>query len=295
MAAGNIEEKLPLIVIVGPTASGKTSLAVEVANKYGGEIICADSRTIYKGMDVGTAKPTPEERSEVPHWGLDLIEPNETFSAADFKRYALKKIDEIRSRGHMPFLVGGSGLYVDAIVFDFEFTAPVDAERRRALEQMTINELQEYCIGNNVTLPENKNNKRYLVRAIERGNAPLKRRPDPIRKSIIVGIATDQEVLRTRIRNRAEQIFDGDVVNEAIILGKKYGWDSEAMTGNVYPLVRAYLTGQLTQEEMKMKFVVQDWRLAKRQLTWLKRNPYIEWLDLKEAPLYLEEQLAKIR
>lgn len=293
MATGNIEDKIPMVVIVGPTASGKTSLAIDIAKKYGGEIICADSRTIYKGMDIGTAKPTAEEQSEVPHWGVDLVEPNESFSVADFKRYALEKIDEIRSRGHVPFLVGGSGLYIDAVVFDFEFAIPADIEKRRTLEQMTLSELQDYCIKNNVTLPENKNNKRYLVRAIERGGAMLKRRTDPITASIIVGISTDRDKLRARIRDRAEQIFNGNVVNEATILGKKYGWDNEAMTGNIYPLIRRYLQGGLTLNEMKEKFAVADWRLAKRQLTWFKRNPYIQWFNSKEAKHYLEQQLAK--
>ena len=102
--------QLPLVVIVGPTASGKTALAVRLASHYNGEIICADSRTVYKGMDIGTAKPTAEERALAPHWGLDLVEPNEGFSAADFKAYATATIDQIRARGAVPFLVGGTGL-----------------------------------------------------------------------------------------------------------------------------------------------------------------------------------------
>lgn len=293
MATGNVDEKLPLVVIVGPTASGKTSLAIEIAKKFNGEIICADSRTIYKGMDIGTAKPSPRERVEVPHWGLDLVEPNESFSAADFKRYALKKITEIRSRSHIPFLVGGSGLYIDAVVFDFEFATPGDVERRDILEQMDVKELQEYCIKNNIPLPENRENKRYLVRAIERGDTIPKRRVKPISSSVIVGIATDREVLRMRIHDRAEQIFDDNVVEEATMLGKKYGWNNEAMTGNIYPLIRKYLQNELTLSEVKEKFAVADWRLAKRQLTWFKRNPYIRWLSLDKAKQYLEDRLAK--
>src|SRR5688500_6881598 len=117
---------LPLIVIVGPTASGKTALSIEIAKQYNGEIICADSRTVYKGMDIGTAKPTPEERQGIPHWGLDLVQPNEDFSAADFKVYALQKIIEIRARNRTPILVGGTGLYIDAVIFDYEFGSPVD-------------------------------------------------------------------------------------------------------------------------------------------------------------------------
>lgn len=287
MAAARLE---PLVVIVGPTASGKTSLAIRLAQRYGGEIICADSRTIYKGMDVGTAKPTSEERALVPHWGLDLVEPGEPFTAADFKRYALQKIEEIRSRGHIPFLVGGSGLYVDAVIFDYQFAPP--SSRRQELEHMTIDELQQYCIKNNINLPENTKNKRYLIRVIEIGTAQPGRRSEPLEDSVVVGITTNREVLRQRIEDRAEQIFDDNVVNEATILGKKYGWTNEAMTGNIYPLIRQHLAGELSQAEVKEKSIVADWRLAKRQLTWLKRNPHIWWGSLDQVEQYLEDRLA---
>lgn len=288
-----MNSKLPLVVVVGPTASGKTGLAIELAQRFGGEIISADSRAIYVGMDIGTAKPSVEERAGIPHWGLDLVTPGESFSAADFKAYALEKIDEIRARGRIPFLVGGTGLYVDAVLYDYQFGPPADLERRRELEVMTTEELQEHCNKNNLPLPENSKNKRYLIRAIERQGVNEKRRQEPIANSIIVGIATPTDVLRTRIEARAEHLFADGVVEEATILGKKYGWESEAMTGNIYPLVRRYLDGQLTLDEMKEKFVTLDWRLAKRQLTWLRRNSHIVWLPLDEARQFLIRRLAK--
>ena len=110
-----------LLVIVGPTASGKTSLAIEVAKKYNGEIICADSRTIYKGMDIGTAKPSKAEQQEIAHHLLDIIEPGEVFSAADFKKACVESVKDIRERGKLPIVVGGSGLYIDAYLFDYQF------------------------------------------------------------------------------------------------------------------------------------------------------------------------------
>jgi tRNA dimethylallyltransferase len=287
-----MEAKLPLIVIVGPTASGKTSLAIDLARKFNGEIICADSRTIYKGMDIGTAKPTKEEQAIVPHWGLDLVEPGERFTAADFKKYADEKIEEIRSRGHIPFLVGGTGLYVDAVLFDYRFGGDVNMKQRAQLEKMSIEELHNYCFKNNIKLPENRLNKRYVIRAIEQKSINVKRRQEPLSESIIVGIATNKDILRTRIVSRTEQLFENGVVEEAIILGKKYGWDSEAMTGNIYPLVRLYLNNELTLEEIKEKFTTLDWRLAKRQLTWLRRDLYIDWRSLDEAKIYLESKLA---
>lgn len=283
---------LPLVVIVGPTASGKTALAIELAEQFNGEIICADSRTIYKGMDIGTAKPTQEERARVPHWGLDLVEPNERFSAADFKRYAEQKIQEIRGRGHVPFLVGGTGLYVDGVIFDYQFGPVANGTRRAELEPLSLEELHEYCVKYNITLPENAQNKRYVIRAIERKSVSEKRKVTPIDNTVIVGIATYREVLRDRIRRRTEHLFENGVVVEATILGKKYGWESEAMTGNIYRLVKQHLNEELTLEQVKEKNTTADWRLAKRQLTWLKRNPFIYWKTLPEAKQYLMQLLA---
>lgn len=290
MAAETIT--LPLVAIVGPTASGKTALAIELAKKFDGEIICADSRTVYKGMDIGTAKPTAREQQEVPHWGLDLVEPNQRFTAADFQAYATKKIQEIRQRGHTPFLVGGTGLYIDAVLFQYELSLSYEPNERLELETKSIKELVEYCIKNNIKLPENVKNKRYLVRAIERKNISTKRQIKPTDSSIIVGIATDREVLRSRIQSRTEQLFEDGVVQEATILGEKYGWKSEAMTGNIYPLIHAYVRGELTLDEIKQKFIVKDWQLAKRQLTWLKRNHFIVWGTLEQSKAYLIGVLA---
>jgi tRNA dimethylallyltransferase len=285
-------EAKPLVVIVGPTASGKTGLAIELAEKYGGEIICADSRTVYKGMDVGTAKPTVEDQARVKHWGINLVTPDQRFTAADFKAYAEQKINEIRGRGHIPFLVGGTGLYVDAVIFNYEFGPPADVEFRQRLESMTIEELHIYCKENNIKLPENEKNKRYVIRAIEQKSINSKRSQTPIANTIIVGIATESSELRTRIEHRSEQLFQDGVVEEAKRLGEMYGWDSEAMTGNIYPLCHQYINNEITLDQLKEKFVTLDRRLVKRQLTWFKRNQLIKWLSLTEASGYLSSVLA---
>ncbi len=282
----------PLIVIVGPTASGKTALAVKLAKQFNGEIICADSRTIYRDMDIGTAKPSREDQLAVPHWGIDIAQPGDQFSAADFKNYADIKINEIRARGHIPFLVGGTGLYIDAVIFDYKFGVRADNTLREQLNKLTLDELHIYCNKNNILLPENEKNKRYVIRAIERDGSGERRRIEPISTSIIVGIATEREVLRTRIRDRTEQLFQNGVVEEAIMLGKKYGWSSEAMTGNIYPLVYQFTQGAMSLVDIKNKFTTLDWRLAKRQLTWLKRNPYIKWNNLRDTEHYLLDLLA---
>ena len=293
MAAETIKAKLPLVVIAGPTASGKTSLAIRLAKQYNGEIICADSRTIYRDMDIGTAKPTMAEREAVPHWGLDLVSPGKTFSAAQFKEYALQKISEIRSRGRLPFLVGGTGLYIDAVIFDFQFGAPPDPTLRHELEKRTVAELQYYCSIHNIKLPENDKNKRHLIRAIEQKNKNNRYEFMIRDNNIVVGIATNKEILRTRIVLRSEQLFLNNVVSEAMLLARKYGWDNEAMTGNVYPLVQEFLNKNITENELKRQFVIADWRLAKRQMTWLRRNPFIMWATLDSAEHYLSQLLAQ--
>lgn len=285
----------PLIVIVGPTASGKTGLAIELAKRFGGEIICADSRTVYKGMDIGTAKPTHAERQGIPHWGLDLIEPSERFTAANFKRYADAKIEDIRSRGAIPFLVGGTGLYVDAVIFDYHFGNDRSMEQRAALEPLSLDELQNYCAINNIILPENSSNKRYVIRAIEQKTINNRRRVEPIDNCIIVGIATEKNELRRRIEERSEHIFADGVVEEAKRLGNLYSWECEAMTGNIYRLVKQYVDGIYTLEEIQHLFITKDWQLAKRQLTWLKRNSFIRWGTLEETNSFLDRHLQNSR
>lgn len=281
----------PLIVITGPTASGKTSLAIKLAQRYGGEIICADSRTVYRGMDIGTAKPSAEEQKQVAHWGLDLVDPGEYFSASDFKNYACTKIADIRSRGKVPFLVGGTGLYIDALIFDFQFGQKADPQQRLDLEQHTVRELQEYCKKNCIKLPENNYNKRYLVRTIERFKEQLERLDQPIANTYVVGIATEKNTLRTRIVFRSEQMFLNSVVKEATELAALHGWDSEAMTGNIYSLAKEYSEGLIDIQEYRRKFEISDWHLVKRQLTWLRRNPYVMWGDLETAEQYLSARL----
>ncbi len=282
----------PLIVIVGPTASGKSALAIELAHEFGGEIICADSRTVYKHMDIGTAKPSAKDQAIVAHWGLDLVEPGEPFSAADFQTYAYEKIVDIRARGKIPFLVGGTGLYVDSIVFEYEF-GPVNATVRDELEKLTLEQLHEHCIQNNIKLPENEKNRRYVIRAIEQKSINNKRLTEPQRNIIIVGITTELDILRERIHERSEHLFESGVVQEAKSLGERYGWESEAMTGNIYRLAHEFLDGTLTEAELRMRFETSDWQLAKRQLTWLKRNPHIKWLDLDYAQKYIARRLTE--
>ncbi len=286
---------LPIVVIAGPTASGKSGLAMEMAVKYNGEIICADSRSIYKYMDIGTAKPDIDDRNLVPHWGLDLVQPGQYFSAADFKNYADDKIKEIRKRGHVPFLVGGTGLYIDSVIFDYQFGPKADSWFREILEQKTVLELQEYCKNNNIKLPENHMNKRHLIRSIETKGETASLNTSIIDNCIVVGITTEKSVIMERIKTRIVQMIELGVIEEAKMLSTKYGWDSESIKSNIYPIIRQYLDKKITKDELIDKSVTTDWRLAKRQITWLKRNKLIQWGSLVEAKEIIEKHLASTR
>ena len=284
-----------LIVITGPTASGKTGLAIKLAKLFGGEIISADSRAIYKDIDIASAKPTIEEREGVPHWGFDLVEPGERFTAADFKEYAYSKIEDILSRGKIPFLAGGTGLYIDAVLYDYEFGGEVDNAFRQKMNSKSLEELQRYILENKIRMPENSKNKRYLIRAIEKSVSVKREDCKKVDKynAIVVGITTPRNELRQRIFQRNELFFSSGIIEEFKKNEQKYGMDSEAATVNAYPLVQKYLAGELTQQELIEKMSVRDWRLAKRQITFMKRNKDIVWLNLKDAEQFIISKIKK--
>lgn len=271
----------PLVVIVGPTASGKSDLAMQIAQQFNGEIICADSRTVYKNMDIGTAKPTIADRTKVVHHLLDVVTPLETFSAARFKELALRAIKEVSTKGKLPILVGGTGLYVDSVLYDYEFGPQADLAQRNKFELLSVDELKKKCLAKGLTLPLNENNKRHLIRALELGgHAPLKK--DVRKATIVVGITTNRDELRERISDRVNKMFTDGVLSEAAHLGQKYGWDNEAMKGGIYHLLHELLQGKLSQEQVKEQSVKSDMYLAKRQLTWFKRNSDIKWGEPEE-------------
>lgn len=282
----------PLAVIVGPTASGKTAAAIELAKEVEGEIICADSRTVYKGMDIGTAKPTPEEQKEIPHHLLNVVYPNETFTAADFQKLAVEEIAKIRGRGKVPIMVGGTGLYIDSVLFNYTFGAQSSEKLRKKFEKLSIEELWEYCYKNNIELPENKHNKRYVIRAIEQNGINKHKHNEMIDNCIVVGIITEKTTLLNRINHRAECMFSEDVMQETQRLVNLYGFGHEAMTASVYSLSHQINTGEISREEALKKFITLDWRLAKRQLTWFKRNKSIHWCERGDVVSLITELLA---
>lgn len=247
------------IVILGPTASGKTGVSIEIAEEIvrqaqvsptgefcgytGAEVISADSRAIYRGMELGTAAPSLEEQAGIPHWGIGIVEPGERFTVADWKALAEQKLVEIRNRGHLPMVVGGTGLYIDALVYDYHFQETVKA---------TQADRQEV-------------NKDFLL----------------------VGIKWSPEELRARITERANKLFVQELFEETERLAQKYDWSTQAMKSNIYQFAWGYLQGEYSLERAKELFVFDDWHLAKRQLTWFKRNKKIKWLPLAEVKPYV--------
>ena len=276
-------ENKPLIVIICPTASGKTTAAINLAKKIGGEIICADSRTVYKGMDIGTAKPSKKEQQGFRHHLLDIVNPDETFTVADFQRLAKEKIIEIRSRNNTPIIVGGTGLYVDSILFNYTFSVQSSEKLRTKFEKYSIEELWDYCIKNNIEIPENKHNKRYVIRSIERKGANNHKRNEIIDDCCVVGIATEKDILRQRIADRAEGMFTDNLLLEEQHLSDNYDLTHESMSANIYPLINKVNAGALSLEKAKEQFITLDWRLAKRQITWFKRNQHIHWCGRDEV------------
>lgn len=276
--------ELPLIVILGPTASGKTAYAIRLARLIGGEVICADSRTVYRGMDIGTAKPTEPERAGVLHWGLDLIEPDQRYSLYDFQRYATAKIAEIRQRQHVPLLVGGSGLYINSVIYDYRLAGgDYDPTTRAKLEKLPPDELRRLAIKRGAKLPRNLDNKRRLIRSLETGGVSNNCGRLSSR-TIVIGIAMDKEKLSQRISGRAEQMLERGLIDEAERLIAHYGM-VEPLRRNAYGVVAKYLAGQIHEAELIEQISTKDRQLVKKQLTWW-RNPRwagdIMWRTLPE-------------
>jgi len=268
---------IPLIVITGTTASGKTSLAIKVAQHCNGEIICADSRTVYRGMDIGTAKPSFQERKLVKHHLLDVVNPDQVFTVFDFKQRADALIKDIMSRGKTPILVGGSGLYIDAVVYDYKFR-PVNEKNRRKYEHASIEELQNYLIARKISLPENSRNKRHLLRLVETGQEPPNQR-HLRNNTYIFGLFVSPAEQKERSHRRLEVMIKQGLIEEVRTLRKKYALTLPSMQAPAYKAFQTYIEKECTLEEAKELCLQYEAQLAKKQRTWFKRNKSIQWYD----------------
>ena len=283
----------PLIVLVGPTAVGKTTLSLHLAEVLDGEIISADSRQVYREMDIGTDKVTPEARARVPHHLIDVVRPNETLTLAQFQRLAYAAIDDIAARGRLPFLVGGSGQYVRAVVEGWGVPEVVPQEGlRTALEGLSTEELVRWLVALDPVAAArvDQRNRRRLIRALEVTlvsgrpiSAQQVKSPPPYRV-LQVGLTLARPLLYQRIDTRVERMMEAGLLDETRRLSERYGWGLPAMSGLGYAQLGTYLRGETTLEEAVAAIKRETRRLVRHQANWFKRDDVsIRWFDTADG------------
>lgn len=301
--------KSKVIVIVGPTASGKTALSIELAKEINGEIISADSMQIYKDMNIGTAKPTSEEMQNIKHHLIDIIEPSEKFSVAEYKKMAEAKIEKILSKGKTPIIVGGTGLYITSLIENVKFEEiEIDSKYREELIERANSEgLDKLYDELKVIDPASaerisKNDLKRITRALEVYNATgktitehnLNSKLEEVKYDYyIFGLnSEDREIIYDRINKRVDLMMNQGLIEEVENLINKYKEFPTAMQGLGYKEVKEYLDGFLSIEEMIEKLKLQTRHYAKRQLTWFRRYKQIIWLDIMDT---MENKLEIIK
>jgi len=287
-----------LVVILGTNASGKSGLGIELALKYGAEIVSADSRQVFKGLDLGSGKVTQEEMKGVPHFLLDVAEPGDFFSLKDYQALAYEAIDGIFARGKQPFLVGGTGLYVNAIVDGYELTdAPVDTELRARVEAMSIEELRLLMTEKLQNIPDNldMNNKRRLERAAEKllMGKPLNHESIKKYDTLCLGVTWDREVLYKRIEERLDRRLNEGMIEEVEgLIARGVSDDFLYRLGLEYRYILMYLRGRFKdREEFRAKLFMEIRHLAKEQMTWFRKRNDVFWLDMTGDPISQASEL----
>ena len=281
-----------LVVIAGTNASGKSGLGIELAKKYQAEIVSADSRQIYEGLDLGSGKVTPEETQGVPHHLIDVAKPNDFFSLTDFQDKAYEAIDDIIARGNKAFLVGGTGLYVNSIVDGFNIRRePVDEAFRDEVAKKSIEEL--------IAILEEKNpdvlktidlkNKRRLERAVERALKGITDEPqnNPRYETLVIGVTWPRDVLYERIRERLDRRLDQGMIDEVANLRSNGATDEFLFgLGLEYRYILMYLRGDFPDfDAFYNKLFMEIRHLAKEQMTWFRKRKDINWIDMEKNPV----------
>ena len=293
------QTKGKIIAVVGPTASGKTALAIEIAKKYGGEVVSCDSMQIYKGMDIGTAKPTEDEMCGIKHHMIDIVSPHQSYSAADFAENAKTVINGILSRGALPVLAGGTGLYIDSVINNIKFGESPGSSKLRA-------ELAEFAErnGSDALFRElrkkdpaaaekiHPNNVRRVIRALEVciltgrtfTEVSLEARGEKEYDALIFGLDMERSVLYERINKRVDIMMKKGLLAEVRRL-RDMGVSprTTAMQAIGYKELMQYLCGDISLDAAVEKIKLESRRYAKRQLTWFRRNEEIIWLLLQEC------------
>ena len=277
-----------LIVIEGTNASGKSALGVTLAARFNGEIISADSRQVFERLDLGSGKITPEEMAGVPHHLLNVVQPGEFFSMADFQRLSYQAIDGILSRGRVPFLVGGTGLYVDAVADGYNLTeSATDLSLRAELETYDTPALYEMLkekVPDTDIDPRNRHRVMRMLEKLAAGNAePTGKTP---RYTLLkLGVTWPREILKQRIDERLDRRLEAGMVDEVrALLDEGVSEEFLVKLGLEYKYLTWYLTGKLGYGQMKEELGSAIKKFAKRQMTWFRRDPRIHWLDMSKDP-----------
>ena len=292
------EKKLKhkVIVIVGPTASGKTALSIELAKKINGEIVSCDSIQIYKDMNIGSAKPTVQEMQGIKHYLIDVATPDERFSVAEYKKQAEAAIEEIILKGKMPIVIGGTGLYADSLIFGIEYPElEYDEEYRKSLEEMAktdegLKELYRRAkeIDEEAINKISENDRKRIIRILEiyhqtgksKTELEIESRKNEVKYDYrVFAINMDREVLYDRINKRVDLMIENGLIDEVKYILEKYKDFPTAMQGLGYKEVVQYLNNELTKDEMIDKIKQETRRYAKRQLTWFRKNKETIWLE----------------
>lgn len=291
-----VKEKV--VVILGPTATGKSHCAIEIAKRFNGEIISGDSMLVYKGMNIGTAKPTEEELLSVPHHLVDILKPDASFSVVDFKEQAQKLIHEINSRGNLPIIAGGTGLYIKALLEDYAFNSvEEDSELRKRLQH-------DADILGAVALHErlkkiapieadriHPNNVRRVIRALEsalNGEMVNQHGADEYPyDALVVGLSMERDILYERINRRVDIMLELGLEQEVRnLLGNGLSPECQSMQSIGYRQMVWYINGIMSYNEAVDKLKQATRNFAKRQITWYKKMPYINWISLEKNPNY---------
>lgn len=279
-----------LIVIAGTNASGKSGLGIELAARYGGEIVSADSRQVFRGLDLGSGKITPEETRGVVHHLIDVVDAGAFYSMADFQKQAYEAIDGIIARGKTPFLVGGTGLYVDSVADGYVLSNRMpDLAYRDELETRSTEELYlmlRQCVPDTDVDRHNRNRVMRILEKIHDGDDVAPSR-EPRYDTLRLGVTWDRETLRRRIDERLDRRLEQGMIEEVKqLLDSGVSETFMLKLGLEYRFITRYLKGEFgSLEEMKEQLSTAIKQFAKRQMTWFRRDPAIHWLDMTADPV----------
>lgn len=298
---------MKVIAIVGPTAVGKTSLSIELAKQFNGEIISGDSMQVYRGLDIGTAKVTAEEMEGIPHHLIDVRDVDENYSAADFQKAARKAIQEISDRGKLPIIVGGTGLYIQSLLWDYKLgnEGELEDDSLRAKYEAFAEENGNLALWEKLQLTDplaaekiHCNNRKKMIRALEvfelTGHSILepKEQPKELYDSFLIGLNTDRSILYQRINQRVDLMVEQGLLAEAKNLAKNP--TVQAAQGIGYKEFFPYLSGGSSLEAALEEVKLHSRRYAKRQLTWFRNRMSVRWYDLIQQPEKIDEIKTEI-